>query len=75
MYLFGIKDNHFGCGNEYTMIVHYTSEKNRQECAANFKKMFKHDEVYKSEIYTQKMCEMSDKEFVDYIRNHAIRVA
>lgn len=74
MYLIGIKNNTNPCGNEGTLITHYKMNSKITEVANNFKKMYNHDEVYSSDIYTQKMCEMTGKDFVEYVRIHCKRI-
>ena len=74
MYLIGIKNNYNLCGNEGTLITSYKNNSKIMELANNFKKMYNHNEVYLLNSYTQNMCELTNKKFVEYFRNNCKRL-
>ena len=67
-YLIGIRKGIKLLGNGGTFITRYKSENKLKKIAKNLAKMYQLDEVYLMEYYSQKMCEMNNKELVDYIR-------
>jgi len=73
-YLIGIKNNNRSCGNEGTRITEYKRHSKIMEIARNFKKMYKHDEVYAITNYSQKMCEMNNSQFVSHVRRNGKRL-
>lgn len=72
-HLIGIRKNYHPLGNEGKIITHYKSVKKRQELAKRFADMYKLDEVYCLQLYTQKMCELSASDFVDFVRRKGKR--
>ena len=72
-YLIGIRKNCHPLGNDGKLITRYKTMKKRQELAKRFADMYKLDEVYGVTTYTQKMCEMTNSEFVDFIRKNGKR--
>jgi len=68
MYLIGIKNGVHPCGNTGTLITHYKAEHKIKETAQRFATMYNLDEVYSLQLYSQKLCEMDNAEFVDYLR-------
>ena len=68
MYLIGIKNGVHPCGNAGTLITHYKAEYKIKETAQRFANMYSLDEVYSLYTYSQKLCEMNNAEFVNYIR-------
>ena len=72
-YLIGIRKNPHPLGNDGKLITRYKSEKKIKEVAKNFAKMNQLDEVYLIKTYTQKMCELTASEFVDYVRQKGKR--
>ena len=74
-YLIGIKKGVHPCGNTGTLITRYKSEYKRRETAQRFATMYNLDEVYglQAYSYTQRLCEMDNAEFVDYIRRNCQR--
>jgi len=68
MYLIGIKQGVHPCGNTGTLITHYKAQYKLRETAQRFAKMYSLDEVYGLQLYPQKLCEMDNTEFVNYIR-------
>jgi len=73
MYLIGIKDGVHPCGNTGTLITHYKAEYKIRETAHRFAKMYSLDEVYRLDLYPQRLCEMDNAEFVSYIRRNGKR--
>ena len=72
-YLIGIRENYHPLGNAGSFITRYKSMKKIEEVAMNLAKMYQLDEVYLIKTYTQKMCELSASDFVNYIRQNGIR--
>jgi len=72
-YLIGIKKGIHPLGNDGKIITRYKSVKKRLELAKRFADMYKLDEVYCLQLYTQKMCEMNNEEFVKYVRENGER--
>lgn len=73
-YLIGIKKGVHPCGNAGTFIMRYKKAKYKiRETAQQFAAMYDLGEVYGLQVYPQKLCEMSDAEFVDYIRKNCKR--
>lgn len=68
MYLIGIKKGVHPCGNAGTLITHYKAQYKLRETAQRFAAMYNLDEVYGLQVYSQKLCEMDNTEFVNYIR-------
>ena len=68
MYLVGIKKGVHPCGNGGTLITHYKAEYKIKETAQRFAAMYNLDEVYGLQVYSQKLCEMENIEFVDHVR-------
>lgn len=68
MYLIGIKKGVYPCGNSGSLITHYKAEYKLREIAQRFAAMYALDEVYGLQVYPQKLCEMNNSEFVDYVR-------
>ena len=73
MYLIGIKKGTHPCGNAGTLITHYKAEYKLRETAQRFANMYSLDEVYGLHAYSQKLCEMNNAEFVNYIRRSCKR--
>lgn len=73
MYLIGIKKGVRLCGNAGTLISRYKAEYKLREAANCFAAMYKLDEVYGLQSYPQKLCEMNNTEFVNYIRQNCKR--
>ena len=72
IYLIGIKDNQRFVGNKGTFITDYKRTADISKTALIFADMWDHDEVYgiTATQYTQKVCEMSGNDFVDYVRRN-----
>ena len=70
MYLIGIKKGVHPCGNAGTFITRYKAEYKLREAANRFAAMYNLDEVYGLQSYPQKLCELNNKEFVNYIRQN-----
>ena len=68
MYLIGIKKGVHPCGNAGTLITSYKAGYKLKEIAQRFATMYGLDEVYGLQVYSQKMCEMDNTEFVDHVR-------
>ncbi len=75
MYLIGLKKGVHPCGNEGTLITCYKAEYKLRETAQRFATMYGLDEVYGLPVYPQKLCEISNAEFVDYVRRNCKRYA
>jgi hypothetical protein len=75
MYLIGIKKGVHPCGNDGTLITHYKAEYKLREMAQRFASMYSLDEVYRLQAYPQKLCEMNNAEFVNYVRRNCKRYA
>lgn len=73
MYLIGIKNGVHPLGNTGTLITKYKAPYKIREIAQRFTTMYNHTEVYGLHAYPQKLCELTGKEFVDYVRLHGIR--
>lgn len=73
MYLIGIKKGIHPCGNAGTLITHYKAEYKIKETAQRFANMYSLDEVYGLQLYPQKLCEMDNAEFVNYMRRNCKR--
>ena len=73
MYLIGIKKGVHLCGNAGMLITHYKAEYKLREAAQQFANMYSLDEVYGLQLYPQKLCEMDNAEFVNYIRRNCKR--
>ena len=73
MYLIGIKKGVHPCGNAGTLITHYKAEYKIKETAQRFANMYSLDEVYSLYTYSQKLCEMNNAEFVNYMRQNCKR--
>ena len=73
MYLIGIKKGVHPCGNAGTLITHYKADYKLKGIAQRFAAMYGLDEVYSLQLYSQKMCEMENKEFVDHVRRNCQR--
>lgn len=74
MYLIGIRKNYHPLGNAGTFRTRYKSVNKIKEVAQNLAKMYQLDEIYLMEYYSQKMCEMNNKELVDYVREKGKRI-
>ena len=75
MYLIGIKKGVHPCGNAGTLITHYKAQYKLRETAQRFATMYALDEVYGLREYSQRLCEMSNTEFVDHVRRNCKRYA
>ena len=73
MYLIGIRNNMHPCGNTGTLITKYKAPYKIIETARQFATMYNHTEVYGLDSYPQKLCEMNNKDFINYIRQHGTR--
>ena len=73
MYLIGIKKGVHPCGNAGATITHYKAERKIRETAQRFAAMYDLEEVYGLQLYPQKLCEMDNAEFVDYVRRNCKR--
>ena len=74
MYLIGIKKGVHPCENAGMFTARYKkAECKIRETAQRFAAMYDLEEVYGLQVYPQKLCEMSDAEFVDYIRKNCQR--
>jgi len=73
MYLIGIKNGVHPCGNAGTLITRYKAPYKIREIAQQFAAMYSLNEVYGLNSYPQKLCELTGKEFVNYVRQHGIR--
>lgn len=73
MYLIGIKNNVHPSGNSGTLVTRYKAEYKLKETARRFAAMYSLDEVYGLNVYPQKLCEMSNTEFVKYLRRYCRR--
>jgi len=72
-YLIGVKKGVHPLGNGGTFITRYKAEYKIRETAQRFAAMYKLEEVYGLKDYSQKLCEMDNTEFVDYIRQNCKR--
>ena len=75
MYLIGVRNGVHPCGNAGTLITHYKAQYKLREIAQRFAAMYNLDEVYGLQVYPQKLCEMENAEFVDYLRQNCKRYA
>ena len=75
MYLIGIRDGVHPCGNAGTLITHYKAQYKLRETAQRFAAMHSLTEVYGLQEYPQKLCEMDNTEFVNYMRRNCKRYA
>lgn len=73
MYLIGIKKGVHPCGNAGTLITKYKANYNIKKIAQRFAFMYNLDEIYGLQVYPQKLCELSNREFVNYIRQNCKR--
>jgi len=73
MYLIGIKKGVHPGGNAGTLITHYKAQYKLREISQQFAAMYALDEVYGLQVYPQRVCEMDNSEFVDYIRQNCKR--
>lgn len=73
LYLIGIKKGVHLCGNAGTLVTRFKTEHKLKEVAKRFADMYRLDEVYSLQNYTQKMCEMNNTEFVNYVRQNGKR--
>ena len=69
-YLIGIKKGVHPCGNAGTLVTRYKAQYKLKEIAQRFAVMYELDEVYYLERYPQKLCEMDNIEFANYIRQN-----
>ena len=74
MYLIGIRNGVHPCGNAGTIITDYKAQYKIKELANGFASMNNLDEVYTLQVYPQKLCEMNNAEFVDYVRRNCRRI-
>ena len=75
MFLVGIKKGVHLCGNAGTLTTHYKAEYKLRETAQQFAAMYALDEVYGLQVYSQKLCEMNNQDFVDHVRRNSKRYA
>ena len=73
MYLIGVKNGVHPLGNAGTLITNYKAPYKIKEIAQRFAAMYGLNEVYGLKMYPQKLCELENAEFVDYIRQHCTR--
>lgn len=73
MYLIGIKNGVHPLGNTGTLITRYKAPYKIREIAQRFATMYSLTEVYALRSYPQKLCELTGKKFVEYVRLHGIR--
>ena len=73
MYLIGVKKGVHPYGNAGTLITHYKAEYKLRETAQRFAAMYALDEVYGLQVYSQKLCEMNNQDFVDHVRRNSKR--
>lgn len=67
-YLIGLKDGVHLAGNSGTIITSYRRADKLQALASSMKQMHNLDEVWRINLYTQRMCEMDNQSFVSHIR-------
>lgn len=72
-YLIGVKDSYHPCGNSGTLGTRYKAPHKLREVAQRFAKMYGHDEVYLLDHYPQRLCELCNAAFVDYVRHNCKR--
>ena len=70
MYLIGIKKGVHPCGNAGTFITRYKAQYKLKKIAQRFAAMYNLEEIYGLQVYPQKLCEMNNIEFVNYIRQN-----
>jgi len=73
MYLIGVKDNVYSCGNSGMLITRYKAEYKLRETAQRFAAMYSLDEVYGLNVYPQELCEMDNTEFTEHLRRNCKR--
>jgi len=73
MYLIGVRNGVHPCGNAGTFITHYKAEYKLKETANRFARMYSLTEVYGLHVYPQKLCELNNAEFVNYVRLNGTR--
>lgn len=73
MHLIGIKDGVHPCGNTGTLITHYITDSKLRKTAQRFAAMYDLSEVYGLQVYPQRLCEMDNTDFVNYIRRNGKR--
>lgn len=73
MYLIGIKNGVHPCGNAGTLITKYKAPYKIMEIAQRFSTMYGLTEVYGLQLYPQKLCELNNKDFINYVRQHGIQ--
>lgn len=73
MYLVGIKNGVYPCGNAGLFKVRYKREYKIKQAADRFAAMYNLEEVYGLRIYSQKLCEMNNTEFVNHVRQNCKR--
>lgn len=74
-YLIGIQDGVHLAGNSGTLITNYRRADKLQALACGMKQMHKLDEVWRINLYTQRMCEMDNDTFVQHIRSIGQKLA
>jgi hypothetical protein len=75
MYLIGIKNGVYPCGNTGTLKTRYKSERKLRETAQRFASMYSLNEVYGLQEYPQKLCEMDNTSIIHYVRQNGKRYA
>ena len=73
MYLIGIRNGVHPCGNAGTIITRYKAPYKIKEIAQRFAAIYGLDEVYSLKMYPQKLCELENIEFINYVREHGTR--
>jgi hypothetical protein len=73
MYLIGIKNGVHPLGNTGTLITRYKAPYKIKETAKRFATMYNHTEVYGLHAYPQKLCELENKDFINYVKQHGIQ--
>ena len=73
MYLLGVKEGIHPCGNSGTLITHYKAEYKIRETADRFAAMHSLTEVFGLQLYPQRLCEMNNTDFVNYLRRNGKR--
>jgi fibrillarin-like rRNA methylase len=76
VYLIGIDNKgNYGNGNHYTVRVANKPHNKLIQAAQNMKTIApKIERVYKISSYTQNMCEMDNRTFVQYIEKNGIKI-
>jgi len=72
-YLIGIKNGVHPCGNTGTLITNYKAAYKIRETAQRFATMYSLTEVYGLASYPQKLCELNNKDFINYVKQHGIQ--